>query len=155
MERLSLDVNLRNRAATQPADLPFNSFCHFNGQILAADENGIYAIDSGDDDNGTDIATQVTFATMDLGQVCRLRNLYVGLEASGSITFTVSMDEASATSYTVTPDLVGNLQHGTLVPIGSNHQGRFLKLGITSTAADWSIDRIEAEIIPLGSRRAG
>ena len=52
---ITVRTNLTNNASTQYRNHDFNSFAEVNGKILAANENGIFEINSGDTDHGTQI----------------------------------------------------------------------------------------------------
>ena len=74
----ALNLNLKNRAATQFMAYPFNSFCLFKGRRLAAGPSGLFTI-GGDDDNGEDIQAFFETVLSDWGaiQVKRPRFCFV------------------------------------------------------------------------------
>ena len=98
--------------------------------------NGIELLNSGT------VVSSFTLATTDFGvdNPKKLRYLYFGFEASLPFTVTVTFDDKSAKTYTVTP-LTTGLQRKR-IPIGSSIQGRYCTITVTATS-DLRIDNIK------------
>jgi len=150
-ERFCITETLSNQAVSQWSNYPFNSFCEFNEQYLAANEDGLFIIDNADD-NGTNITSYAEFV-VDFGFVSHVRSLWIGFETSGNLQLTLTFDDRTddARTFTLTPNHTSNQQHATKLYIGRGDQGRYLTIKVEALeGADWSLDFIEAVIISRG-----
>lgn len=150
-ERFCITETLYNKAVTQWTNYPFNSFCEFNGQYLAANEDGLFTI-SNEDDNGSDI-TSCTEFVVDFGTVVHIRSLWIGFETSDSLQLSLTFDDRTSDTqtFTLTPNHTSNQQHSTKIFLGRGDQGRYLTIKISGVdGADWSLDFIEAIVINRG-----
>ena len=132
-----------SKATTELTNYDFNSMALINGQALGANDDGLYLLNTGTKDGTTSYTRSVTFASSDFGvhNPKRLRFVYIGINTDSKFTVTVSVDEQTARSYSVTPKKTG-LQR-LRVPIGRDGQGRYWKIKISS--AYWfRIDSVEA-----------
>lgn len=66
-------MNIKNNALTLYSNYNFNSFCRFNGINLGATKTGIFNLDSGDTDNGDQIAWNFRTPYLDLSQKVKKR----------------------------------------------------------------------------------
>lgn len=161
--RLCLAQCLLTNAVTQLTNYDFNSMARFGGAHLAANENGLYLL-GGVDDAGTPIDAYAE-VYVDYGQAVRLVSLWVGMEASGNLEVTNTVDDRIVTSYSVevTPDQVGDLdtghvQHAHKIfcqPHREKGQYHRFKIGNGDNGSDFSIDDVTAVVQPLGERRTG
>lgn len=97
-------VNLKNAALTEYDSWAFNSLAFFNGEYLAAGDDGIFAL-SGDDDDGEDIEATVRLALSDLGveNVKRLPDVYLSYRSAGELVLRVVVDGGLTYEYPVEP----------------------------------------------------
>ena len=143
-----LSMCLNNFAVSQYCGYDFDSIY---GK-MAAGKEGIYVLDSANDDDGSRIDSIVELPLTDLGisNLKRLRNVYIGYEANGSLKLKVLNDEGNEREYVLKND--GGLQQGGRIPIGRDGKGRYWQLRLENVeGCDFSLDTIE--IIPIILRR--
>ena len=148
LKSLGLSMCLNNLAVSQYCRYNFVSLC---GK-LAAGKDGIFTLDDAEDDAGVTIDSVVELPLTDLGASYqkRLRSIYVGYEAEGSLLLKVSNDDGNEREYTLAT--TSNNQHGGKVSIGRDGKGRYWQLRIENVnGCDFSLDMIE--IIPIILRR--
>lgn len=144
---ISLDTNLKTQAATtQYLNFDFNSMVKFEGRFFCASENGLYEI-TGSDDDGEDINSYFEPVTMDFGisNEKRLRAAYIGYEANGDLTLTVSTDLGLSDSYTIPASAFG--QHAKKVVISRKVHGRYWTFQISGDGVIFSIDSFK--VLPI------
>jgi len=139
-------------AVSQYCDYDFNSLC---GKLAAGPE-GIFTLDDADTDNDVAIDSIVELPLTDFGisNQKRLRSVYFGYEAEGSLKLTVTNDEGNEREYTL--EATTNTQHGGKVSINRNGKGRYWQLKIENVeGCDFSIDSIEVIPVILGRKPSG
>ena len=144
--RFGIGMNLKRLAAWQVRNFPFNSMCVFNGNPIAASEDGIFTLDTGDDDNGTEIDAVVELVTTTFNYlgVKRFRKAYVGYEASGDLTLTITIDQYNTKVYTLTNGDINQLQHRDVLDMTRDLKGVYWQWRIENIdGCDFSIDLIE------------
>ena len=149
-EHLGICLNLRQLAPSQYANYNFNSFCELGEDVLAAGDDGIFTLDGTDNDNGTPITAYFEPLLTDLGiaNPKRMRGLYLGYEANGTIKVTVEVDELHERIEYVFPAGKGRLQGGGRASGRKDQTGRYWKYQIKNTrGCDFSVDRLE--VIPI------
>ena len=153
-EWLGLRINLTNLAVSQYAHWNFNSMCRaFGGTLLGANSDGIYVVETGDDDDDEPITAFVEFPMIDLG-MARIRSMHFGFEAdTDPLTVSLTADEGTARDYVVAPRKVGLLSHNAKVVVGRNGRGRYWKVALSNVeGGDFSLDSIEFYPVFLGPR---
>ena len=152
---LTLCVNRRNSSITQFSNYPYSSYANFNGQILATGEDGIYQVDTGNDDAGDNIYAAVEMPLSDFGSTSqkRLRRVHLGGEfAGGEMTVTTENREGNTRNYTATSP--SGDESNIYADIGRDGKGRYWKEIISNIDGnDFSIDTVSVVVVPLSTRR--
>jgi hypothetical protein len=158
MAQLGICLHLLGEQLSQYANYNFNSVCRFGDKYLGANDSGIFELDSGDDDAGTDIEAFFELLTTDMGteHQKRIRSVYVGYETNGDLLLTVKDDEDNERHFTLKPNHVGNKQQTSKVPIGRDGKGRYWMFRIDNVnGSDFGINSITAVPVILNRRPAG
>lgn len=139
-------VNIKNKAVTEYANYPFNSFCLFNGKYFGAKGDGIFEL-TGADDNGTPINGSFTLPTIDAGKGQQRipRDAWIA-GRKGLMEFKAINDEG--TGYTYSTNVADVKAHEERVKIGRGIKGRFFSFVLTNisgNAFDISVIRILVE----------
>lgn len=95
-------MNTKSSAITEYKDYAFNSYTRFNGVDLAANQNGIYALDTSSLDESTyKIKAHIKTGQVDLYKesIQRLRNAYLTHETDGDVRITSVGDKAATRTY--------------------------------------------------------
>ena len=129
-------MNTANGAASEYQGLNFNSLCKIGNRYFGASDTGIHEI-TGNDDDGTSIATYVQSGLIDFGTALEksVPVAYLGADVDGRVAFGVSVSEKAGVStywYEANRELaaINNVK----VPIGKGLSGRYWKFGIASDA---------------------
>jgi hypothetical protein len=152
-DRLCIAANWRTTAITQLVDFDFRSFAHMGRNVLAVGSDGLYTL-GGDDFDGTDIESYFEFL-IDGEMVFCPRSIWFGGEFSGDMTITLTFDgrTSDAKTFTLSPYLNNNYQHGFKLELGRPDWGRYMTVKIAnSSGADFSVDTIELVFVLLGRR---
>jgi len=158
MAQLGLCLHLLGEQLSQYANYNFNSMCKFGDFYLGAGSSGIFKLDSGDTDAGTNIEAFFELANTDLGieHQKRMRAAYVGYETNGNLMLTIEDDDGNERNYTITPNHIGNLQQTSRVAIGRDGKGRYWMFRIDNVnGSDFGINTITAVPVLLNRRPAG
>jgi len=125
-------IGRAGQKATTELSYNYNSLVNAGKFQFGANSNGIYRLNTGEDDDGTAYERTFTVNTSDYGkkEPKQFRFLYIGFKGDNPFTVSVNTDEQGWRDYTATPGKTG-LQR-VRVPIGSNAQGRYWKVKITS-----------------------
>ncbi len=141
-----------NKATTE-LSLTFNSLVNTGKFQYGLNENGIFRINTGEQDVGIDYERTFTLSTSDLGQrnIKRFRFIYIGADVDESFIISVMGDNKVWQHYY--PDLTKTGIQTIRKSITRNGQGRYWKIKITSIKR-FRIDNIMGLFIirPLGIR---
>jgi len=143
--RLGIRLNLRNNAPSQYDGFDFNSMVEFAGKKLGANEDGIFEILTGDDDNGVAISGFFELLRTDLDEwrEKRVRKLYLGGQWSGNMQIGVKFDNDAWTYKTLTPAETSLGEHGNEIYWRRDKRGRYVQFYLGNVSgADFSIDHI-------------
>jgi len=122
------------------------------------------AVEWGDDDEilwddaaGTPISAYFKLPRTDFGieNEKRLRSMYVGYEADGSLLVTITPDEDTARSqdFTLAARIATQKQHSGRIPLRRDLRGRYFDFKIANVnGSDFSIDSIKLVITVLGRK---
>ena len=118
--------------ATTELSYAFKSMINAGEFQYGLNQDGIYLLNQGEQDDGETFERSVTFATTDFGvkNPKRVRFIHIGFVADYEFTLAVKIDDQVWRKYTVTPRKTG-LQR-LRVPIGRNGQGAYITTKITS-----------------------
>lgn len=107
---VTINTNLKNKASTQFMNYGFNSFCNFNGKLLAAKDNGLFSLE-GDSDHGSDIDAQVETVLHDWGgrQVKRPRKALVSYRSDGELELSIIDADLNSADVKTVPKESGSL----------------------------------------------
>jgi len=155
MSRLVLCLSIEKLAPSQFRNYDFNSFCMFQGKNLAAKTNGIFEIDTGGTDAGTAIPAYFKTHTSDYetSYQKRLRSMYVGGEADGTLELLITNDEINERTREF--ELNDQTQRSAKISIGRGDavnpgKGRYWNYLIRNTdGCDFSIDMMEVIAVVL------
>jgi len=153
---LGICLELALFAPSQYENYNFRSMCKFGDVYIGCNEYGIFELD-GDNDNNTDIDAFVEWPLTDFGvpNQKRIRKIYTGYEASGSLVFVVKNEEDNKREVTVDAALGSQVQHSAKSPVGRDGKGRYWSLELRNVGGcDFSLDSIEAAIVVL-ARKSG
>ena len=151
---LGLCTELSLLAVTQYAGFNFDSMCKLGDVYLGCNARGIFELD-GSTDEGMDIDAFFELPTTDFGlsKQKRIRKVYLGYEASGSLVLEVKDDEDNVRKYTLEAALSDNREHSAKIPVGRDGKGRYWSFKIENVAGcDFSVDSIDASIVILGKK---
>jgi hypothetical protein len=147
---LGLCLALERLAASQYQNYNFNSMCKFGDVYLGASDDGIFELDSGDTDDGTEIEAFFETVTSDFGieHQKRFRRAYFGYETDGQLTLIIKDDDENERIFNVTPIHANQQQHTSVVPLPRNAKGRYWVLRVENVrGSDFSVDSIR--LIPV------
>ena len=151
---LGLCMELSLLAPTQYANYSFDAMCKFGDVYLGCNELGIFTLD-GDTDNNVHIAAFLELLLTDFGipNQKRIRKIYLGYEASGSLVLEVRDDDDNARRFTVEAALDDQRQHGVRVPTGRDGKGRYWTFRLENVdGCDFSVDGMDALVTILGKK---
>lgn len=139
-------LNLRRGALTEYNNFTYNSFAQFNGQLLAASSDGLFALDNTDTDDGEDIDASVITAQTDFGstKLKRVPRLYVGYKSAGDMELHTITSEDGTRKYLLTRNGIAGIQHRR-VPMNRGPKTRYWQFGIANRdGADFLIESLSA-----------
>ena len=151
-EHLGLALNLRQIAPSQYANYNFNSMCKFGDDYIGANEGGIFTLDSGSTDAGTNIDAAFELFTTDFGipSQKRIRSYYIGYETDGRLILKIKDDDNNERPFTLPAEVGGNKQVSAKINPGRDGKGRYWMTRIENVeGSDFSIDTIIATLIVL------
>jgi hypothetical protein len=149
-EHLTICLNLRRTGPTQYSNFNFNSFGNLGGMVLGANEDGIFLLDSADNDDGTPIDAFLELLTSDFGipNAKRMRIIDIGYEADGQIKVVLKADDRFEYVLYLAPAATNRQQDRGRAKGQRNVKGRYWTARIENTdGCDFSIDHIQ--IIPI------
>jgi hypothetical protein len=138
-------LELSNLALSEYTNYDFNSFCIHKGECYGASPDGIYVLDDGGTDNGSNIASLLKSGLLDFGleNPKTLRAAVVAFESTDDLVLTVEPDEGVPDSKTLISDLVSNESQGKPVFFSREHAGGKWSFQIENVdGGDFSIDKI-------------
>jgi hypothetical protein len=125
----------------------------FGDALLGANDSGIFVLEDGDVDNGTDISAFFKIGPTDFGveNEKRLRRVYVGGRLDGRLKLAMSADEREeVVRELLSTDDDLKLVHQD-VSGGRDIRGRFLSLKVSNVlGSDFTVSNILAVLIVLG-----
>jgi len=135
----NLDVNIeegRGIAITQ-ISYPFNSFCRFGGNVLAAGAGGLALVRGAADFAGAQIDAFLETFSSELGYDGnkRLRFLYMLVETEGTLKIICTADNVVSRTLTIEPDSTG--QQVIKIPVGSKANGASWKIRVENVDGCW------------------
>jgi hypothetical protein len=159
-DRLTIALNLTNKAASQYTSMPFDSAVEFNGKLVFFGDTGIFE-EGGQTDNGVEIAAWVDTRLHDFGDRGQksIEAFDCGYESAGPLSLTLTGDEdsAHARAFTLTPVLSGQKQQDGMVTLRKCAYGdaRYWGVRVANTAGcDFSLDFLALAPVFL-KRRSG
>ncbi len=141
-ERLTIAMNLQNKAVTEYLNYGFNSFANINGVFYGARDDGIWKLE-GNKDNGLEIDAEILSGVFDFwaGEKTKPRKAWITFRADGRVSLKVIRDENEVWE----EDFPGLYflekieEAGTTIAKGIKE--RFLAFGIRNKAgSDFEID---------------
>jgi hypothetical protein len=153
-------VNSTTKAASTYSGINFNSVALFNGVILAATKDGIFAL-SGATDVGVPIVATVKGGLTDFGteqqpeeRLKRVLAAYVGYRATGEWELSVITDERDTYVYRLAPRQQGQI-HPARVKLAHGAKGRYVQWQLKNiNGAGGTFDKLTLDADVL-SRRVG
>ena len=140
-------------AVTQYCNYDFNSFCQIGDKHYGASDDGIFEL-VGDDDAGENIEAWFELPMSDFGisNVKRLRRIYLGYEATGTLKIKVKDNEENERAYRL-ENIAQNKQIGGRATIDRDQLGRYWAERIENVnGAYFAIDSIEVVPVVLPRR---
>lgn len=151
---LTMVTNTVTAAVTTYANYAFNSFAEHASGMLAAGPGGVYVIDSGDDDDGSAIASTLTTGKLDFesDEMKRMSMFHASIRADGDLSLGVSADDAAEVVYTMTPASSVDLKPFRQ-PVGRGIRGRYWQFTIANIGgANFSIEDCSMVITETGRK---
>lgn len=145
-----LDTNTVMHGATgQYSCVDINSMVKFGGKFFCASDSGLFEV-TGTQDSGADITSYFETGLMDFGiqNEKRLRFLYVGYEAAGAVTVTITTELGLSDTYTL--PATTDLQSGYRITVSRKLRGRYFKFKFSG--AGFAIDHVAVLPIVRGHR---
>ena len=145
---LTLCMNLDGNQISQLGNHDFGCMVNIEETGFGSKADGLFQLNSGDDDNGDQINAFFELITSDFGipNNKRIRLYNVGYETSGTLKFIVTVDDDADTRkvYLLTPTNTSNGQHSAKFYGHRDQRGRYWMERIENTdGCDFSIDHIE------------
>lgn len=154
-EHLTLYMNTRIGAVAQFSNYNFRSFVNFNGVNLAAGTDGIFELESDDQDNGVNIDAWFMPLLTDFGidRVKHIRRVILGYESDGQLIMTATPDEGAPRIYVFPSNSNTELQGGISKTMDRDQKGLYwtLKIGNVN-GCDFSVDSIKVIPVTLARR---
>jgi hypothetical protein len=95
-------LNLAHQGVSEYAGLSFNSMCRFNGVYLAADSNGIHALDAErDEDEAIEAELHTGITNMGTNLLKRVTDAYLGVKSDGNYEFLTFSDDNYQADYII------------------------------------------------------
>ncbi len=144
---LTLNINLKNRAATQFQNYTFNSFCNFKGKQLAAGTDGLFELGA-EDDNGTDIEWFVETPVHNWGSesIKRPRFCYPTILSQGEVVLELLNKDLEVLAEIPLPSQSDSLPQTIKVTVPRTVAEKFWKFRLSGDA-DSSIDGLSVFFI--------
>ena len=139
----TLDVNIDNGEtvskdiATTQTTYPFNSFCRFGGNVLAAGTSGLALVRGAANFAGSPINAFFETFSSELGSDGnkRLRFLYLLVETEGTLKVIFTVDKVVTKTLTIVPDDTG--QQFIKVPVGRDAAGASWSFRVENVGGCW------------------
>ena len=145
-DRLTIALNLKNKAPSQYLDMPFDSAVEFNGKLVFFGETGIFE-EGGQTDNGTVINAWIDTPIHDMGrrEQKSIEAFDVGYETAGELTLTLYGDEdiEHAREFILAPVREGQVQQDGVRTLKKYRWGkaRYWKVRVANVeGCDFSLD---------------
>ncbi len=141
---ITLDTNLSaQNATTQYLGFDYNSMVKVGDKFLCASDVGLFE-SGGYADVGSGRESYFEPVTMDFGISAdkRLRAIYIGYEADGALSLTISTEIGLSETYTIPAMVPG--QHARKVNVNRSLHGRYWTFQIYGQGVSFSVDEIKA-----------
>lgn len=129
----------------------FNSMAVINGIPIGANSKGLFRLNAGLKDAGTDFTSTFTLTTTDFGieNHKRMRFVYIGIDTSAPFIISVKADGQAWRDYKIIPGKTG--MQTIRKSIGRNGKGRYWTFKISSTSG-FRVDSIKVAyyVLPKG-----
>ena len=126
----------------------------FDGVPLGANEDGIFVLEQGDDDDGEMIRAIVETHKTDFGASYqkRMRSAYLGGEFGGDLALLVKEDDSERTC-TIAAEDARMLQQSRKTGLGRDQKGRYWLFRLENVnGCDFALDHMEVMPVVLGRR---
>ena len=150
-------VDTMNNALTTYEAFPFNSFAEINGKYYGAGADGLFELVGVTDDVGdanAPITAVITTGHLHFGSEMqkRMSDFFIAMRATGDITLTVTIDEATSYDYTLSPLDIETLKQRRSL-IGKGAKGKYWQFSMTNVdGCDFDFDSFNAAAVLLGRR---
>jgi hypothetical protein len=151
---LTFAMNLPSEAISQYQHFPFNSACIFNDIPLAAGHDGIYQLETGNQDGGVEIDALVKFPKTNFGSsfAKRFRYLYIGYRSSENLELDLTADDGTTQTFILPATLPGQ-QASTRVPVSTLAQGVYWTIAVRNVnGSAFTLTAIEGLLIITSKR---
>ncbi len=152
-DRLTICQQVITPAISQYKNYSFNSFAVIGDNTYGANTNGIFKLDTADNDitagSAAVIEAKYESVLTDFGVAAekRVRKCNGTLEANGALKFSFKSNETHELIQHTVPDFKDNRQHSVEIPVGRSIKGRFYSFAVENiNGADFSVDNLEAFI---------
>jgi hypothetical protein len=149
-------IHTETMALTQYSNFPFNSFAQFNGVVIGASDQGLFAL-GGDTDNGVAIDAFARVGITDFGtsHLKRVDRIYVGYRAKGDLILRIYTNEVQQRDYLLRAMSGPNL-HGNHARLGKGLSARYWQFEVRNRdGADFDLNTIELKPTTLRRRVGG
>jgi hypothetical protein len=141
-------MNTRSGAVSEYTNFAFNSFAKFGHKYLAASESGLYEL-IGDDDDGTDIVSQIKsgFAQWAGSKFTMFKAAYLAVRGGGDYVLKLTTGDGKTYSYGVS----ARDMRTTKVNIGKGIRTRYFAFELISDGDDYDLESLE--FVPIVTDR--
>lgn len=152
-DRLTIAMNVQNKAVTEYLDYGFNSFASIHGVFYGARDDGIWKLE-GEKDNGIEIDSEILSGVFDfwIGGKTKPRKAWLTFRGDGRMILKVVIDEKEVweDEFPAFLDRIG--EAGTTIAKGIKE--RFLAFGIKNkNGTDFEVDSLRILVDKLGRVR--
>ena len=146
---MTLVVNPTAQMIWEYDNYQFNSFCVLNGVVYGANADGVFVLDSGDTDDGAEIAAHWGHGKLPLTKTqSRVSHAYVSANAGGDLTLSLATDSGEPIEYAVSPREDGR-QHRYRVATAKGAVGKYWQLSVRNeSGCDFRVDDISLDVAP-------
>jgi hypothetical protein len=152
-DRLTVAVNLLNKAPSQYFGVAFNSVVEFNGKLVYFGDSGVFE-EGGDTDDGVAISAWFNTPLHDFGRREQkgIEAYGLGYESDGELTFTLygAENDTHARAYTIEPVRAGQVQQDHMQTLKKYRYGksRYWMVQVKNVeGSDFSVDNIELAVV--------
>lgn len=137
-------MNLSTQAITTYSNFPFNSMGYFNGELIGANEEGLFVLGGGLDKDMR-INAKLKTGTLNLGDnfIKHIRNVWLTYRTDGHLALVLYVDEDADNPVEIQTELVSDEIQEERLKVPRGLRGRYYTLELTNlSGADFDIEQL-------------